>query len=107
MHDFGGAFGFCWGAEHPEALASAVLFNTGSLTNPRWHRMAKLWRTPGVGETVMAATNRRAWRRAMSSGDSRPLPADFIDRMYDDFDRDTRRAVLRLYRATDLPYPPA
>jgi pimeloyl-ACP methyl ester carboxylesterase len=106
VHDFGGPFGICWAAEHPDALESAVLFNTGSMTNRRWHRMAKLWRTPMVGELVMVATNRRAWRRAMNAG-PRPLPAPFVDRMYDDFDRRTRRAVLRLYRATDLPYTPA
>jgi pimeloyl-ACP methyl ester carboxylesterase len=106
VHDFGGAFGFCWAASHPEALASAVMFNTGTWTTGRWHRAARLWRRPAVGELVMAVTNRRAWRKALSAGPD-PLPEAFIDRMYDDFDRDTRRAVLRLYRATDLPYPPA
>jgi pimeloyl-ACP methyl ester carboxylesterase len=106
LHDLGGPFGICWAAELPDALASAVLFNTGSMTNRRWHRMAKLWRTPVVGELVMAATNRSAWRRAMNAG-PRPLPPAFVDRMYDDFDRGTRRAVLRLYRAMPLPYPPA
>jgi pimeloyl-ACP methyl ester carboxylesterase len=107
LHDFGGPFGICWAAEHPDSLASAVMFNTGSMTNRRWHRMGKLWRTPGVGEAVMAATNRRAWRRALKAGDGNPLPDGFVDRMYDDYDKGTRRAVLRLYRATDLPYPPA
>jgi pimeloyl-ACP methyl ester carboxylesterase len=106
VHDFGGAFGFCWAASHPDALASAVMFNTGTWTTGRWHRAARLWRRPVVGELAMALTNRRTWRRALSAGPD-PLPAAFIDRMYDDFDRDTRRAVLRLYRATDLPYPPA
>jgi pimeloyl-ACP methyl ester carboxylesterase len=106
LHDFGGAFGFCWAAEHPDSLQSAVLFNTGTWTQRQWHTAAKLWRRPVIGELVMALTNRRAWRRALRTGD-RPLPIEFADRMYDDFDRGTRRAVLRLYRATPLPYPPA
>jgi pimeloyl-ACP methyl ester carboxylesterase len=106
VHDFGGAFGFCWATGHPDAFASAVLFNTGTWTHGRWHRMARLWRRPVVGELVMAITYRRGWRRAMNAG-PRPLPTAFVDRMYDDFDRGTRRAVLRLYRATPLPYPPA
>jgi len=105
VHDFGGAFGFCWAAEHPDALQSAVMFNTGTWAHGRWHRTARLWRRPVVGELVMALTNRRAWRRAMNAGP--PLPPAFVDRMYDDFDRGTRRAVLGLYRATPLPYPPA
>jgi pimeloyl-ACP methyl ester carboxylesterase len=106
VHDFGGAFGFCWAAQHPEALASAVMFNTGTWTHGSWHQAARLWRRPLVGELVMALTNRRTWHQRMSAGPD-PLPAEFIDRMYDDFDRGTRRAVLKLYRATPLPYPAA
>lgn len=105
VHDFGGAFGFCWGAAHPEALGSVVMFNTGTWTHSRWHKPARMWRRPLVGELVMALTNRRAWRRALNAGPA--LPPEMIDRMYGDFDRTTRRAVLRLYRATPLPYPPA
>jgi pimeloyl-ACP methyl ester carboxylesterase len=106
VHDFGGPFGTCWAAEHPDAFQTAVLFNTSTSTHGRWHKTARLWRRPLVGELLMAVTNRRAWRRAFRGG-RRPLPPEFVDRMYDDFDRGTRRAVLRLYRATDLPYPPA
>jgi pimeloyl-ACP methyl ester carboxylesterase len=105
VHDFGGAFGFCWAAGHPDALASAVMFNTGTWAHGRWHRAARLWRRPLIGELVMAITNRRSWRRALNAGPA--MPEAFVDRMYDDFDRGTRRAVLRLYRATDLPYPAA
>ena len=105
VHDFGGSFGFCWGAAHPDALASCVMFNTGTWAHGRWHRVARLWRRPIVGELVMAATNRRAWRKSLSAGPA--LPSAMIDRMYDDFDRDTRRTVLRLYRATPVPYPAA
>ena len=105
VHDFGGAFGFCWGAAHPDALASVVMFNTGTWTHGRWHQAARIWRRPLVGELAMALTNRRTWRKALSKGPR--LPEEMIDRMYDDFDRDTRRTVLRLYRATALPYPPA
>jgi pimeloyl-ACP methyl ester carboxylesterase len=106
MHDLGGPFGICWAAGHPDRLQSAVLFNTGTATHHKWHRMGRLWRRPVVGELVMAATNRRAWRRSFARA-KRPLPASYVDRMYDDFDRGTRRAVLRVYRAMDLPYPPA
>lgn len=106
VHDFGGAFGFCWAAHNPARLASMVMFNTGTWTHARWHQAARLWRRPVVGELVMAMTNRRLWRKRMSAGPD-PLPEAFIDRMYDDFDRGTRRAVLKLYRATPLPYPPA
>jgi pimeloyl-ACP methyl ester carboxylesterase len=105
VHDFGGAFGFCWGAAHPDALGSVVMFNTGTWSHGRWHKAARIWRRPLLGELAMALTNRRTWRKALSNGPK--LPEETIDRMYDDFDFDTRRTVLRLYRATPLPYPAA
>ena len=33
----------------------------------------------------------------------RPLPGPLVDRMFEDLDSDTRRAILRLYRSTDDP----
>jgi pimeloyl-ACP methyl ester carboxylesterase len=107
LHDFGGPFGIGWAGTHPEQLASAVVMNSGSLTNARWHKMAKLWRRPVVGELVMLATRRGRWRAAFAGAAPPELPPEFVERMYDDYDWGTRRAVLKLYRATDLPYPPA
>jgi len=48
----------------------------------------------------MATTTRLGFRTLLRRGNPRGLPRAFVDRMYDDFDRDTRRAVLKLYRAT-------
>lgn len=100
LHDFGGPFGIAWGLGRPEAFASAVLINTGVLIGYRWHTMARVWRTPVLGELSMAVTTRSAFRRVLGRGNPRGLPPEFVDRMYDDYDRGTRRAVLRLYRAT-------
>jgi pimeloyl-ACP methyl ester carboxylesterase len=47
----------------------------------------------------MAATNPPGFRLLLRRGQPRPLPRSFVDRMYHDFDRHTRRAVLRLYRS--------
>lgn len=99
MHDFGGAWGLDWAAAHPERFASAVLIDTGALIGYRWHRLARIWQAPGVGELFMAGTTRLGFRTILGIGNPRGLPRDFLDRMYDDFDRDTRRAVLRLYRS--------
>jgi pimeloyl-ACP methyl ester carboxylesterase len=106
VHDFGGPFGWAWVAEHGDALRSLVIFNTGLMTYRRWHTWARRWRTPVLGELVMAAVTRPIFRRTMRQR-VRQLPPAFVDRMYRDFDWGTRRAVLKLYRATDLPYPPA
>jgi pimeloyl-ACP methyl ester carboxylesterase/2-polyprenyl-6-methoxyphenol hydroxylase-like FAD-dependent oxidoreductase len=98
-HDFGGPWGLAWAAENPERFAGAVLLGTGVTPGYRWHALARVWRTPVVGELFMATTTRLGFRTLLRRGDPRGLPRAFVDRMYDDFDRDTRRAVLRLYRS--------
>jgi len=103
LHDFGGPFGIVWAAQHPEAFASAVLMQTGFMRGLRWHRTARIWRTRGLGELAMAATTRGRWRRAMNRESRCGVPREFSDRLYQEFDRDTRRAVLELYRATADP----
>lgn len=103
LHDFGGAFGLAWGLEHPEAWRSVVLMNFGVMPGYRWHSLAKRWRTPVVGELTQAWIPRWAWRRAMAAANPKGLPLDFVDKMYDDYDRTTRRTVLALYRATPDP----
>jgi pimeloyl-ACP methyl ester carboxylesterase len=103
VHDFGGPFGLLWGVQHPDAWASVALINVGVLPGYRWHAMARGWRTPVLGELVQAWIPRWAWRRAMQRNNPKGLPAQFVDKMYDDYDRATRRAVLKLYRATPDP----
>lgn len=102
-HDFGGPFAMLWGLQHPEEWASIVLINVGVLPGYRWHKMARRWRTPVVGELSQAWIPRGAWRRAMQRSNPRGLPEAFVDKMYDDYDRGTRRAVLELYRSTPDP----
>jgi pimeloyl-ACP methyl ester carboxylesterase len=99
LHDFGGPWGLRWAVEHAERFASAVLICTGALPGYRWHALARLWRTPLAGELFMATTTRPGFRLLLRRGQPYPLPRAFVDRMYRDFDRATRRAVLELYRS--------
>ena len=103
VHDLGGPFGMLWGLQHPDAWASIVLINVGILPGYRWHAMARRWRTPLLGEFVQAWIPRWAWRRSMRRSNPKGLPREFVDKMHDDYDRGTRRAVLALYRATPDP----
>lgn len=101
VHDFGGPWGLAWAAAHPERVASVTLFNIGILPGYRWHFLARIWRTPLLGELFQATTTRAAFHLLLKLGNPRGLPRAFVDRMVDDYDRGTRRAVLRLYRATN------
>jgi pimeloyl-ACP methyl ester carboxylesterase len=104
VHDFGGPWALDWAARDPGRLGSLVLIDTGVLLGYRWHALARLWRTPVAGELFMATTTRWAFGLLVGRlGNPRGLPAEFVARMYRDFDRATRRSVLRLYRS--LPDP--
>lgn len=103
LHDFGGPFGLVWAAAHPDRLASVTLIDTGILPGYRWHRMARIWRTPVLGELSQALTFRSGFRRALAAAEPKGLPREFMDRMYDQYDSRTKRAVLKLYRSADDP----
>lgn len=104
-HDFGGPWSWAWAAANPGRIGSVVAINTGLLSGRKWHRLARLWRAPLRGELAMALTRRRQFERGLTAGGEVPLPEEFVERLWSDFDWRTRRAVLRLYRATDLPWP--
>ncbi len=100
MHDFGGPWGLAWAVQNPDAFASATLINTGVLLDYKWHRLARIWRTPGLGEAFMATTSKPAFRMLLSHDNPR-LPSSAVDRLYEvSRSWPTKRAVLKLYRAT-------
>jgi pimeloyl-ACP methyl ester carboxylesterase len=106
LHDFGGPIGLTWAASHGERIASLTLIDTGILPGYKWHRLARIWRTPVLGELFQAITTRSGFRAMVGRGEPRGLPRPFLERMYDHYDRRTKRAVLALYRATDDPGAP-
>jgi pimeloyl-ACP methyl ester carboxylesterase len=103
LHDFGGPFGLAWGVEHLDRWASVTLINIGLMPGYSWHSLARRWRTPVIGELMHVWIPRSAWRRSMQSGSPRGMPMEFVDKMYDEYDRETRSTVLKLYRATPDP----
>lgn len=103
LHDLGGPIGMVWAATSPDAIASVTLIDTGVLPGYKWHRLARVWRTPVVGEVFMATATRGAFRFLLNRSEPRGLPRAFTDGMYDHYDRRTRRAVLKVYRDTDDP----
>lgn len=103
IHDFGGPIGLVWAMMHAEALASITLIDTGLMPGYSWHYLARIWRTPVAGELLQATATRPLFRFLVNVQEPRGLPREFVERMYDQYDRRTRRAVLKLYRATPDP----
>jgi pimeloyl-ACP methyl ester carboxylesterase len=104
LHDFGGPWGLEWAAQNPTRVRSVTLVNTGAFIRYRWHVLARIWRTPVLGEVFQATATRPLFRLLTNRGQKRKLPRAFLDHMYDvNYTRPTRRAVLKLYRATPRP----
>ncbi|MFL5899432.1 MAG: alpha/beta fold hydrolase [Solirubrobacterales bacterium] len=103
LHDFGGPIGLVWVAMNPDALGSITLIDTGILPGYEWHSLARIWRAPVLGELLQATATRGAFRFLLNRNEPRGLPREFVEAMYDHYDRRTRRAVLALYRDTDDP----
>jgi len=101
IHDFGGPIGLVWAAMHVERVASVTLIDTGILAGYRWHRLARIWRTPVLGELFQAISPPGVMRRVIGRAEPRGLPREFLEKLH--YSRRTRRAVLKLYRATDDP----
>jgi pimeloyl-ACP methyl ester carboxylesterase len=101
VHDFGGPFAIEWASRHPAALASLVLINTPGLpTRYPWYLLARIWRTPVAGELLQATAFPPVFKILIRRGNPPDFPAAEVERMYRDFDAGTKRAVLKLYRAT-------
>jgi pimeloyl-ACP methyl ester carboxylesterase len=100
-HDLGGPWGLAWAASRPDDLLSLTLMSIGALPGYRWHRFARLYRIPVIGELVLAAAGRSATARVLQRGSLRRVPEWFVEEIVSEYrDPGTSRAVLAFYRAT-------
>jgi pimeloyl-ACP methyl ester carboxylesterase len=98
-----GAVGLAFAQRHPQRVERLVVVNAVPfLPGYRWHRTARIWRTPLLGELAMGAINRRTLRLASreSNATPGPMPESWQDSVLDHFDQGTQRAILRLYRSS-------
>lgn len=101
MHDWG-VVGLAFAQRHPERVERLVLINAVPfIPGYEWHRMARIWRTPLLGELAMGITYRRTLRQASKETNVTPGPMSeaWLDSVLDHFDQGTQRAILRLFRS--------
>jgi pimeloyl-ACP methyl ester carboxylesterase len=103
LHDFGGPWGLQWAADHPAHVASLTLLNIGALPGYSWHKFARIWRTPIVGELFQLTATRGAFGLLLNADNPKPFPNAFIDRVFEDTDAKSKSSMLKLYRATPDP----
>ena len=80
LHDFGGLWGLRWAAEHKSQLANIILINAGVLRGFEWHKFAKIWQIPCLGEQFQLTTTKFSLRQILNNN-PKPFPEAFIDRM--------------------------
>ena len=98
VHDWGAA-ALALAQRSPARVEKLVIMNSVPLLpGYRWHRYARIWRTPLAGEMFMGFTTRWAFKRLAREGVLEPSD-EFIDRVWDHFDHGTQRAILKLYRS--------
>ncbi len=85
-----------WAQREPERVQRLVLLDVVPLLDSyRWHRIARVWRTPLAGEMAMGLSIPFVLRRV--------LPAPLAGLTADHFDQGTQRAILKLTRWADPP----
>lgn len=105
VHDWGGAALATAQRLHARLERLVLIATLPLLPGYRWHRVARIWRTPVAGELAMGFTIRPVLRRGLRASAARAdaLPEQFVDSVYGHFDQGTQRAILKLYRSA----PPA
>jgi pimeloyl-ACP methyl ester carboxylesterase len=90
VHDWGAVGLALAGRLDGLVIVNAVPFLPGY----RWHRFARIWRTPVLGELFQGSTTKWGMKRFLPG-----MPDDFIDSIWDHYDHGTQRAILKLYRS--------
>ena len=94
VHDWG-SVGLAMAQREPERLDRLVVVNAVPFVpGYRWHRFARIWRTPLLGELLQGTTTRWGLKRFLPG-----MPEDFIDSIWEHYDHGTQRAILKLYRS--------
>lgn len=101
VHDWGG-LALVTAQEWHERVDRVVISNAVPLLpDYRWHRIARAWRTPVLGEFVMGVTTKTVSKFLSKEGSPNRTPwsPKMIDDAWKYFDHGTQRAILRLYRS--------
>ncbi|HEV7527749.1 MAG TPA: alpha/beta hydrolase [Solirubrobacteraceae bacterium] len=102
VHDWG-VVGLAFAQRHPQRIERLVVINAVPLlAGYRWHRAARIWRAPVLGELAMGTTNERTLRFLSKEANATPgpMPQQWRESVLEHFDQGTQRAILRLYRSS-------
>jgi len=105
VHDWG-ALALIGAQRRPERVEKLVAIDAVPLLpGYRWHWVAQLWRRRPIGEILNRTTSRASLNLLLrqARGDRSPMPPEFVDSIWNYWDKGTQRAILALYRHADPP----
>jgi pimeloyl-ACP methyl ester carboxylesterase len=100
VHDWG-SLALIGAQRRPELVEKLVVVNVVPLLpGYRWHWVARIWRRRGLGEFANATTTKWSMSQLMrqARSDHSPMPAEFVDMVWNHWDKGTRDATLALCR---------
>jgi pimeloyl-ACP methyl ester carboxylesterase len=98
-HDWGAA-ALAYAKRAPERFERIVLINPLPLFDGhQWHRVARIWRTPVLGELAMGCLTPRLLRRTLRNANAQPIGEHEQRELYELLDFGTQRAILKLHRS--------
>jgi pimeloyl-ACP methyl ester carboxylesterase len=103
VHDWG-ALALIGAQRRPDLVERLVVADAVPLLpGYRWHWIAQLWRRRPLGEFLNATTTRSSLALLLrqARGDRGPMPSEFVDMVWDHWDKGTSDATLALYRHAD------
>lgn len=95
-HDWGALITVRAASLRPDLVNSWCVANALPHPDYQWHRMARMWQTPLLGELIMALTRKEALCKALHAAG---LPADLASREVSHWSPHMRKSILRLYRS--------
>ncbi|MGI8557066.1 MAG: alpha/beta fold hydrolase [Solirubrobacteraceae bacterium] len=101
VHDWG-AVGLAAAQRLADRLERLVIINAVPLLpGYAWHRIARAWRTPVLGEILMGSLTKPVLRFVSREANATPgpLPDTELAQILEHFDHGTQRAILKLYRS--------
>ena len=103
VHDWG-ALALIGAQRRPKLVEKLVVIDAVPLLpGYRWHWVAQLWRRRPIGEFLNRTTTKASLATLLrqARGDRSPMPPEFVDLIWDRWDKGTQQAILTLYRHAD------
>lgn len=99
-HDFGAHFGLAWAIKHPNKVKYIAILNTSFFSDYQWHSLAKMLRTPILGDIMIRMTNAQNFANSVRSS-SPKLSDEHFQHTMALYTPKARQMALKLYRSTD------